>query len=485
MGRRPIVRNTVLQVLKDDKALRFKDLKSGIEKKLGKKIHNDTLAGALAYLLEQGMVEKRLENGVPVYRLTQNYYNTQLYNKIRDILEMAKGMDVENGFFDPIHAPFIILYESYKRIENYSVGYFIYFKYTATDEMKVSPEDLIAENMLDVAWELDTQKCHELRRFLSSAYWLGVQRIIQSHNLYDSLNRLLEQYKAGRSRPGGFSKNVIKIFKLTLKLINKENLYDFLKFLIDNTPEIRRLQPPRPGLEEEIWFDFLNFHDVIRGVLPEFVETTLLIHPHSYWYYSLEVWNKFIKDLILTMTPDAVDMMMDRVGYVDAQSMFDPPPINIDEAKRIFDEYMESSLEFLKQVINRSKIIIIYAWGYPEIFELQSKMILVDFQNWLSALRSGDLDHRGYFVFTEENLKLVASAWRKVRKGRPPQNKGLDLQERWTLLDIYLHHPRGKDPEFWEELYNLLKAKLEERRRKRENSLRAKRLKNSGNKEAH
>ena len=88
------------------------------------------------------------------------------------------------------------------------------------------------------------------------------------------------------------------------------------------------------------------------------------------------------------------------------------------------------------------------------------KLFLVwRFEKWFEALRDGSLDHREY-LFSEENIKRLKLMIEDIRAGAVKKNvlkAKIDKWEPWSLEDIYLNHPRGKDPQ----LYSEIKAELE------------------------
>jgi len=90
------------------------------------------------------------------------------------------------------------------------------------------------------------------------------------------------------------------------------------------------------------------------------------------------------------------------------------------------------------------------------------KLLLVwRFEKWFEALKEGSLDHRKY-LFSEENIKKLRLMIEDVRTGAIKKdilNAKIDKWEPWSLKDIYLNHPRGKDPQ----LYSEIKAELEKR----------------------
>jgi len=68
MGRNPIIKKAVLQVLEESNtALRFSNLKMRVEEKLDRQIYSEALAAANKSLLKNGLIDKKLRDGKIVY----------------------------------------------------------------------------------------------------------------------------------------------------------------------------------------------------------------------------------------------------------------------------------------------------------------------------------------------------------------------------------------------------------------------------------
>ncbi|MCL2134255.1 MAG: hypothetical protein FWH37_01695 [Candidatus Bathyarchaeota archaeon] len=73
------------------------------------------------------------------------------------------------------------------------------------------------------------------------------------------------------------------------------------------------------------------------------------------------------------------------------------------------------------------------------------------FANWVSELKSGNLDHRSWIFENIVVIKII-NAYKTVKKGKTPENGILDIGEPWTIRDLYFLHPMVKDPTFWRDL---------------------------------
>jgi hypothetical protein len=98
--------------------------------------------------------------------------------------------------------------------------------------------------------------------------------------------------------------------------------------------------------------------------------------------------------------------------------------------------------------MKKRKIAALYLWGFPDFHEeAEMPFKLSNFDSWLNDVKNGNLDHR-VWLFESKTIDRVRRAYRAVRSGRPPLAQHID-KESWTLRDIFDHHPKGKDSNFW------------------------------------
>jgi hypothetical protein len=102
-----------------------------------------------------------------------------------------------------------------------------------------------------------------------------------------------------------------------------------------------------------------------------------------------------------------------------------------------------------------------------EIFEVSHKEFLPMFDEWLLALRAGRLDHRSW-IFDEKAVTTVINSLKAVKRGKCPPEGIVDSTEPWTIIRLYLNHPRGKDVGFWRELLVEIDKRLQLKPEKRE-----------------
>jgi len=107
----------------------------------------------------------------------------------------------------------------------------------------------------------------------------------------------------------------------------------------------------------------------------------------------------------------------------------------------------------------RSKMFVMYFWGYQEVFDVSNRDFLPMFEEWLAALKSGHLDHRSW-IFDEKAITKIIDTLNNVKKGKVPSNGIIDM-EPWTIDYLYQFHPRGKDATFWRDLLVDINARLQ------------------------
>jgi hypothetical protein len=174
----------------------------------------------------------------------------------------------------------------------------------------------------------------------------------------------------------------------------------------------------------------------------------------SYRYRHLisysDVWDRIIFSIISQFnTPE------------ELESVSGNPEQTLVKVKEL-EEYIEPLLD----LPFRRKMLVLYLWGYPEVFEVSNREFLPMFDEWLAALKAGRLDHRSW-IFDEKAVTMVIDSLRAVKRGKVPSEGSLDLVP-WTNVDLYRYHPRGKDVSFWRELLVEIDKRLRLKPEKRE-----------------
>jgi DNA-binding HxlR family transcriptional regulator len=457
MGRTPVIRRLVLNALRDSKnLLRFSEIREEIGKALSKKVNDKSIAENLTYLVKEGLAEKLVKSNHVVYRLTSNYFSTQAQDTLNVIFDQSKNFDFHYDF-EGDNPPFMSYIQKTK------------YPYLQKETICFAPEiqdwaepvGIIASRMLESLNELPVDTQESITRFFAFAYWVGVQRRIAQYTFGETLpetikrckdfavkvlRRAEEEWKDTRRAKA--EKALLDILELTNELATKDNLLDFLVFLKNKTSEVKNLQSiilentghyMQGG--EKIWDCFLNFHDIVISALnlcDLIPNGRHIAHTERHFFGYSTIWDEVIGRII---EPDLNEWFANIKGGIP------------DSIKAVKSNV--GCLEEIKKLPFESKVLITYVWGYPDIFLIADKSFLPAFEEWLAALKQGNLDHRAWIF---DRVDKVAKAYRRVKSGKEPANDIIDL-EHWTLRDIYIHHPRGKDTDFWEELLKLLELR--------------------------
>jgi hypothetical protein len=140
-----------------------------------------------------------------------------------------------------------------------------------------------------------------------------------------------------------------------------------------------------------------------------------------------------------------------------------------------------------------TRFMLVVPFGFPKLEESGLESAAENFQRfnlWMQRLKEGpfDLKHASFlFVDGTRNLKRIIKVLKSKSDFRKPTDinlamKGLrrllapshlsptkaelrlavDLREPWDLLFLYERHPRGKQPNFYSEIYSLVKNRRDE-----------------------
>ncbi|MEM2689933.1 MAG: hypothetical protein QXI27_04735 [Nitrososphaerota archaeon] len=120
------------------------------------------------------------------------------------------------------------------------------------------------------------------------------------------------------------------------------------------------------------------------------------------------------------------------------------------EAERRALESIDLVEDFLSKLENLELLGMIYLT--PEFYREKVGLIW-RFERWLKNLREGHLDHREYLLDSAGLALKFADAVKSGIINRRLMKLKLDGHELWTLGDLYWHHPRGRDPSFYKEIY--------------------------------
>lgn len=458
MGRNPIIRKAVLNALMNARVpLRFSEIKQKVKVLLNRKrIHDRPIAENLKKLVNDGLAEKVISNGHLAYRLTNEYYNQQTKAMIVSLLEAADEKtlytDLEQN--DP---PFIAFVEPFKPLREKGTSFFLPSLLDWSDVKYV-----IAARMLEAFTELDAETQMGIARFLAYAYWYGVRAMIKE----PFNNRTIESCKdfalkcirnaeeRGDRRRVEAEKAVISLLDIAAGLISKNNMKDLTMFLMNEKIKVKELQSKIiqnighfMAAGEKIFDNFLEFHScVMQGLyaadlLPTGRKRGSTLFSYRFLVGFSEVWDEFIGVIFneFLSSSDLEEVKEDLNGTITKIKTH------------------ATCMNPLKSLPFQSRICVTYLWGYPQIFQVSDKSFLPRFEQWVKALREGNLDHRSW-IFTKGEKELIR-AFRAVKRHKPPSRSSLIDLEPWTLRDVYMYHPKGRELDLYKELIDMLRTR--------------------------
>jgi hypothetical protein len=472
MPRRPIIKNAVLEVLRESEtALRFSELKTKAEEKLHRQIHAEALAAANSSLVKAGSIEKKLNNGKITYELSSQFHKQSVKNLLLRLMESLR--------LDEISADFDLAETTLPDIVSISP--------TPKDTYQTDESELRLG--LEVDWEspasgISSIVCNDflilpratqegIINLILWAYWKGIQNLKHSTRIYEvempamesqlinclkfatkALQGAKERSDTSRIETEG---EIIRILKITLELLKKENLHDFLSCASKKEEEVRKAENIIIANEGHFMSSGERiFHRIVRTKNDMVIDGLDLGKGKMAQVNALKsffqgklprdetVWNHFI-DFLIGITRDH--------SLKDVQGNQEQATANV----KAYLPYLNDLLS----LIRKRQIMAIYLWNIPFDKEAEKYLKLPQFEEWFRALKDGDLSHR-VWLFEEETIKDVESAYRAVKRGREPKPWKID-KEFWTLRDLYELHPDGKDPRFWYSLLTTLKAKRGEK----------------------
>jgi|GEM_PF-6252734 len=462
MGRPRVMHTLILDLLRDQ-PLRFNEIKRQFEARYSRKIADNVLYENLENLLRAHLVERVLDDeGKVRYRVTGEYYKKEVVEKLKTfIAEAAENRNFEFEYQFRSHiAPLVSMMESsenpaqklnwermLKELEQHGVVTFNLFEpirkfLEAEDrinetlfEFAHSPAEAFAYRMYD--W-LDNDSKIKVARFLAWAYWAGFQNHRARDNLEERMFRLKstlegQRILALRSKEAG--EKALRILGYIKEAYSKQNLKELLEYLFSKKKEVEMLM--HEILEKEgdttsiCNSDFFNrlfaFHNIILSGLCCAFPGEEWAGEEVLWLYS-KVWSRFAM-LVFRDTPD---VLAEVSG-------------DLDMAIRMVRENADA-LDILIELPKKCRCILVYLWGYDDILRLADKSVVLRIDEWINELKRGQLDHR---INGGIECSKVEKICRSLIHGRPPPKEKIDSSEVWTAYDLYMHHPRGKDPNFW------------------------------------
>ena len=469
MGRKPIIKNAVLEVLEESKtALRFSNLKTKVEEKLHRQIYPEALAAANSSLLKDGLIEKKLISGKIMYELSSQFHKQSTKNLLLRLIEglrldeLSANFDLSEGMLPNIVSISPTPKDTYETADESELR-------MGLDVNWDSPYNGISSIISNDFLILPRITRNGITNLMLWAYWIGVQSLKHPQKIFDAempaiennLKKCLE-FSTGvlkKAKQKGDNQRVrteeaiIRILNITLELSKKNNLYDFLSYANEKEGEVKKAENIILAIEDHFMAAGERiFHNTVRTKSDMVMQGLALIEKKVGKAVALKslfrerlprdeaVWNHFINFLIEICPYESLKEI--RGSYKEA----------ITNVKNYL-----SYLNDLISLIRKRQIIVIYLWNIAVEKEAEKYLKLPRFEEWYKALKDGDLSHR-IWLFEDETIKDVESAYRAVKRGKEPKPWKID-KEFWTLRDIYELHPQGKNPEFWYNLVTTLKAR--------------------------
>ena len=468
MGRAPVIQRAVLKVLeKAGKPLRFSEIHQRAEEELGRKINSKNLAVALTKLCAAGLVEKTLINGKVSYRLTNLYSQTAIKSMTVELINKVKPENVLPCFEHEDFPVFLFFIDGEipdERICDVADNPSAIIANTILDNIlkpnklsNITLDNILKLNMRELEGIAGiTSELREAIRKLEGiieltlwAYWAGIQAyrndfisLIEREIKYSQ--KIIEKCRTGEKRCEdervAAEENIIQILNLTKKLLLARNLKEFMDHAEKNyfiykqkLNEVLRIIGKYPHAGEKMFEELVeNKADILDAGLP----TGLPYCNPQFRYLGRGVWNIVIQNLL--------KLGEDKWGEISG-----------DEKKA--REEVEARMKYfatLRDVVCKTKVVVTYVWGIPLHGADLKHEFLPRFEEWLNLLKNGYLAYRKNLLDVSK-LNLLRIASKRVKRGQPPPNRRLDEYESWTLAHIYYLHPRGKDPEFWEEFIKI------------------------------
>jgi hypothetical protein len=471
MGRKPIIREAILNVLKkSNRSLRFKEIREGVTKELNRKdnaVGDQNISYNLTKLIEAGEVEQTSVEGKNAYSLSNSFYKVKNKVLIKSLVDKANLEDFLPRLEDETNPPLTAYFENFdnltQSVKEKKVQYFSSGLNNWSD-----PLDLINRRMLESYTDLEEEERRGIAGLLGHAYWYGVQSLINNFGLgplRDVLSRnkdfafqCIEKAEKEWKDPKRVKaeKTIIQILDIVGEILLKNNLCELFLFYGKQNLEIKKLQGQLLALNgesmaagERIYDSFQDFHSCVlvgleaAGFIPRSIKKEYLPKQYRYLINYSDVWDQIISSIIFQFS---TKQDLQKINGNLSQTLE-----NIKNSEKYLYPFMD--LPF------RSKMFVVYAWGYPEVFDVSNRDFLPLFAEWFSALKEGHLDHRSW-IFNKNSVETVINTLKEVKKGRVPPDGKIDI-ESWSVSDLYNFHPRGKDESFWRELLVEIDARLE------------------------
>lgn len=464
MGRRAVLREAVLETLVYAQApLSLADLTKSASKKLHRTIYPTAVLNSLRPLLKSKKVLRTLFDKGPVYVLAGRAFKESISESLANLISRDAGGEssklIDNG---ETHegVPYAVHIIPPQGEESVFERSRVYHQVDWED-----PADGIGGLIINDFYVLSPEKQNGIAELVAWAYWCGVRDEVENwlgkrgpRALLDELGSLkvflegtvAKAEKEARLRDATADRAAYKILEITEKLIQLENLQDFLTFAFAKRNEVSELLSTI--LREQgnyISSGELIFNGLVLDVSKKF-QTGLFLSGVKdleslprHMQASHSVWNRFLGDVLYTL--HGVDSLRGVGG-------------SLAKAKRM-TKLRSLYAHDLTTLVSIRRVGALYVWGFHEIDSTSNVEFRMDlFPSWLEALKVGRLDHR-VWLFKPRTFRVLGEAIRAVRSQQCPLPLRID-KEQWTLADVYKYYHRGKEEKFWIDLRNDIRDKM-------------------------
>ena len=469
MARDPIIKKAISKALETAKGgLTFSELSKKVKEILGRAVYDSVLDSAIKSLVKDKSIEKKFIQDNITYSLSRQSHKQTVKDFLIDLTESFNLEElIANFALDKTSLPCVVSMSPLP-MDEYEICEKSNYKFSVSVDWS-NPSQAISSIISNDYLLLPKDIQEGIANLILWSYWVSLQEKMVSFtfkeitlpphikNLQRCKTYAKENLKSakeeGDSQRVRTEKAIIDILSITLQLLKKQNLSEFLFYAhqkIDFVKKRENIILSTHGhfmASGERTFNNLIFEKsdsmfeglqnigdkvgVTQQIRSVFKENNLSL--------DTRVWNNFI-DFLLELYPN--DFVNNFNGSFDEA---------IEKGKR----YAKYSNDLIS-LFEKRQMAAIYLWNIPVKMESEKYFKLPEFDEWYKALESGNLSHR-IWLFEEGTIRDVESAYRCVRRNKAPKPWRID-KEPWTLKDIFDLHPKGKDQEFWHTFVVTLKT---------------------------
>jgi hypothetical protein len=348
---------------------------------------------------------------------------------------------------------------------------------------------------------------------LGSAYWIGIKDNLET--LRNDLKELSFE-KIDERRMAFFSKIFESVMQKNLgdfllkfyevpKVLSNEGLSVKIAKEIRNGKRGIEIEEEKTSLKAKYKIDMINrdinaiyrspFQYIFFVLYNEFKNPYLKRSPDVFNIFTNNIFYHYLHllkeindenaEMILKMNLKYLEKLEEIVNNVKFVAIsffgFDLKPLEQKSLIPLFDKWFQDLKEINEEYIKKvgsDKIIKNYFWLSDDLILNLEKIIVERIKKGLPPPDIKIFELYKIFKLTEverKKLEPYLNAWEKwdtdtiekLKKNKKMEEliekyeflKRMNMALPWTLLYIYDNHPRGIDPEFWEELLNVLREK--------------------------